>query len=206
MDKKQAIRFFLALFVGLIFISSYYTFRNLNGGAQSQKTKQASAPQTVPGFGTANAGIVGYNNTMYIYTACNTANETGAEAGVSAIVSELEKNGTVYDSYSIQNETVVQSGSANASYIYSVFMKRLNATSRSCLRFSSYAEAELPNQVQLFIYTINKTYPVNVPQNLSVVQVPVTLSANMSKVVKVRIAALIELNGTVYSLNVTKLE
>lgn len=203
MEKKQLVQLLLAVFIAVIFLSSYLTLENLNTAGQgSHQSKPAPVPQTVYGVGAANAVITGYNSTMTILINCKNSSSSGsASAALNNLVSEMEKNNTIYNSYSLQNETVVQAGNAGSKAIYSAISKSLNATTLSCLTFSSYAELYLPGQMQLYI--VNKTYTVLVPQNLSRVQIPMALSSNTPTTVKVKVSALVEFNGTVYSLNVT---
>ncbi len=204
MKKKQIKQLILALIVGIMFLSSYFTLSNLNG-SQAQAKAHAStpaAPSTVYGFGATNAVITGYNSTVQILVGCNSSQSTAISTTIGNILSRLETNNSISNTYSIQNETEVQTGSVGAAQLYSIMAARLNSSAMSCVRFSSRALAELPGTVSLYI--VNKTYQISIPQNLSTVQIPVVFSSNTPRQVPVKVAALIELNGTVYSLNVTE--
>ncbi len=204
MKKKQITQLILALLVGLMFISSYFTLANLNGSqAQTHAQSKAQAvPSTVYGFGTANAAITGYNGPVQILVGCNSSESAPISTTLSSLLSELESNNSISNSYSIQNQTEIQTGSAGAAQLYSIMASRFNSSAMSCVRFSSQALAALPSTVPLYI--VNKTYQISIPQNLSTVQIPVVFSGNTPKQVPVKISALIELNGTIYSLNVTE--
>ncbi|HUB92784.1 MAG TPA: hypothetical protein VL945_02385 [Candidatus Saccharimonadales bacterium] len=204
MNRKNAAMALLALFIGLIFISSYFTLSNLNPGSQqqSQSAAKATVPQTVYGFAFANATITGYNNTMTIVTSCNNSDAAAVAANVSQVVSRLETNNSIYNSYSLGNETLVEAGTLNTESIYKVFSTELNSTALSCITFSASAVIALP--AVLNVYVINRTYELAVPASLRTSSVPATLYPNMTGIVPVRVSTLVTNNGTIYSLNVTE--
>ncbi len=196
----------LALLIGIIFLSSYFTLQNIGGGNTQQKQNTtAAAPQTVYGVATANAIITGYSNTTYIAVSCKNASaDSSVSSKLSRFVTALEHNNSVYNSYSLPNETVVQAGNMDTTALYGFFRDSFNATSFSCLGFSAAATIQLPASLSVFI--VNKSYSLLVPASLRYSQIPVTLTQNMSNVVKVRVSALVTDNGTLYSLSTAKLE
>jgi hypothetical protein len=168
-----------AIFIGLIFLSSYFTLHNLSNGSTNSQKNTTTTPQTVYGVATANAIFSGYNNTLSIAVSCN--NSAPVDTKLSQFISAMEQNNTIYNSYSLPNETVVEPGSMNTSDLYTFFSHNLNTTAFSCLTFSSEALVLLPQELNVFI--VNKTYIIAVPQNLRVTQVPITLSNNMSNTI-----------------------
>lgn len=194
-----------AIFIALIFLSSYYTLRNLSTTSTTTSAQnKTTAPSTVYGVATANAVIYGYNDTFGIGVACINSSSTVVDTKVSQFVSELEQNNSLYNSYSLPNATVIQAGNMNTSSLYGFFSKNLNSTAFSCLNFNADAEILLPSQLN--VYITNRTYTLTVPSDLRQSSVPVTLSENMSQTVRVRVSALVTSNGTIYSLNATKLK
>lgn len=192
-----------ALFIGLIFLSSYFTLRNLSVGSTGTATNNTVVPQTVYGVATANAIFSSYNNTLSIAVSCTNSSSTPVDTKISQYISSMEGNNSIYNSYSLPNETVIQPGTMNATKLYKFFSSNLNSTAFSCLTFSSEANILLPAELNLFI--VNKTYTVTVPQNLRLSQVQLTLVKNPPSNVKVRISALVTTNGTIYSMSVSKL-
>lgn len=193
-----------AVFIGLIFLSSYFTPHNLSAGNSNSQKNTTVVPQTVYGVATANALFSGYNNTLSIAVSCANSSSAPVDTRLSQFISAMEQNNTIYNSYSLPNETIVEPGSMNTSTLYKFFSQNLNSTAFSCLNFSSEALILLPQELNIFI--VNKTYIIAVPQTLRIAQVPLTLSNNMSNTIKVRVSALVTTNGTIYSLNVVKLK
>lgn len=201
-DKKNIAMALLAVLIGLIFLSSYFTLQNLSTGTpQAPATTKTAQPPTVYGLATANAVVSSYNNTFSVLASCKNST-VAVTTKVGGIISELEQNNSIYNSYTIGNETVVESGIMNTSAEYKFFGSQLNKTAFSCLVFSTDAAVTLPPT--LVVYIINKTYTLSVPANLRSSEIPITLSANMTALVPVRVSTLVTNNGTIYSLNVTR--
>ena len=204
MESKKVLQLVIAIIVGMSFIVSLLTFSNLGGNTQgkSQPQKGSSVPPTVYGVGFSNATITGYGDTMNISVGCAPTIAANASSIIGATVAAMERNNSIYNSYSLGNETVVQAGTSGVSSIYSVIRGKLNQSSSACVSFSSEALVALRPSIEMTIS--NRTFSITIPQNLSEFSVPVTLSDNMSSMIGVRVAALVESNGTAYSLNVTR--
>jgi hypothetical protein len=193
MDKKKVSEIILSIFVAMIFISSYAIFTNAGGGQQTTTTT-TTAPQTVYGTGYANATLLGYNTTLSIYSACNYT-----YANVSAALSKLERNNSIFSYYYVGNSTIVDPGKMNTTSVYS-YMQRFQ--SGNCLSFYAPALIMLPSEINLRIELRN--YTVVLPEKLRTQSMDLLLRHNSTSSIRVRIAALVETNGTIYSINATE--
>jgi hypothetical protein len=192
-----------AIFIGLIFLSSYFTLHNLSTGSSGAATNKTITPQTLFGVATANAVFSGYNNTLNIAVSCSNSTSTAVNTKISQFISAMENNNSVYNSYSLPNETTVQPGTMSIPALYRFFSNNLNKTEFSCLTFSSEANITLPQELNIFI--VNKSYTIAVPQGFRQAQVPLTLGNSTPSTVRVRVSALVTTNGTIYSMSVSKL-
>ena len=203
MDKKQLAKIGLALLTAAIFLSSYYTLANLSPSStpHTSKTKASAQPTTVYGVGYANATVSGYGETMNITVACSGSNGTATTGQINTIVADLEQNGSVYNTYSIGNNVLLEAGSTNTTSIFRYIYSKLNATSTACTGFSSSASLVLPDSVNLRVGS--QSFNTSIPTAFRNQTLPATLKSAMSKNIAVKISALVTLNGTIYSLNVT---
>lgn len=205
MANKNIAKVILAILIGVIFLSSYLTLSSLNPGSGSTSTSQSGSstiPQTIFATATANAMVTGYNNTMATYLHCK--NSTAISTKLNSIISSLEQNNSIYNSYSVQNETLIEDGTSNTLVLYSLITNPLNATANSCISLQSSVNVLLPQTLNMSVQS--QAYTAVVPSNMRSYSIPIVLSNNNPSVIKVKISALVTQNGTIYSMNVSRIQ
>lgn len=202
MERKQLAKVGLAVLTAVIFLSSYYTLVNLTPSTtHTTKAKASAPPSTVYVVGYANATVSGYGDTMNITVSCRGSNGTDTTSQINKVVAALEQNSSVYNTYSIGDTVLIEAGNMNTTSIYHYISSQLNSTSSACVRFSSLADLTLPDAVSLHVGSQSFTTPI--PQNFRNQTLPATFQSSMPKSMGVKISALVTLNNTIYSLNVT---
>ncbi len=203
MQKKKIAEFLVALFVAIIFITSYLASANLGSSLGSNSTKGKGTPQTVYAIGFANGTISNYTDTLNVSVLCGSPNSAKAIGNLTNEVGRLEANHSVSTYFQAGNNITILSGSEETNSIYSRLYKSIDTAQANCTTFSTGAVVLLPSQVKL--YVASQLITLGVGRNVDRYVVPVTLSQNMSSVLKLRIAALITSNGSVYgNLSVTR--
>lgn len=204
MNRKKIIEAIIAIFIGLLFISSYLTIGNVGGGQKtpSPPTQNITKPQTIFAFGNANVMVSGYNNTLVIDVSCNSSLQAGATAEVGNLISELQQNNSIADYYGFGNISTIQPGKMDALHIYTYMTSKFNASVTNCTKFATPVSVLLPPQVNLYISP--QYYLLAVPQNLRTRQLDLFLTNNLSSTIPVKVTATVTLNGTIYQLNITR--
>ena len=190
MDKKtKKIFLFLgALFVAVIFLSSYGSFGN-NRLATSSTTTVASIT-TYPVFGSSTATITGYfpNATITF-----NSSSSGTGAAVMKTLSELQANGSIsyYDMPKNGSYTVILS-EIDA---YSLQVMLNNAVNSSnAIVVSAETHILLPSNITLYY----KNNPVKIYLNNRNKSVSETVLRSLGSKINVSIQALVTNNGTLY--------
>lgn len=206
MNKAQILQILLAVFIAVIFISSYFTFQGINPSstAQNTKSKAGQVPPTVYGYSYSNALILSYNSTMGITIACPSEINASANNKINGEIQAFEGNGTIVNTYPTQDGLLVEASSNQTKNIFNKIYGSLNSTTQLCVSFSTYARILLPSTANMIIG--NQSYTASIPSNFSTAEIPVTLTGAANSVVGIRIAALIEQNGTIYQMNVSGTE
>ncbi len=202
MNRKRLIELIASIFVAVIFLSSYISFANINGSGSKSTTTTAPLLGTYA-FGFYSAKITNYTGALGISMSCsNKTVENESYSGVGNILSRLEQNNSIAGFYPTGNGYTVQNNSIGILALYKLINSSMNGTANSCLRFSSAFTAHLPPIIN---FTINQQqYSLPIPLNFSVYQVTVPLPTPKNNTIRLKVAALVSSNGTIYSINVTR--
>ncbi len=204
MNKAQILQVLLAVFIAIIFISSYFTFQGINPTTQSTKSKTVPTPVTVYGYSYSNALILSYNSTMGITFACPSGINASVNNKINNEILSLEGNSSIINTYPIQNGLLIDGAPNQTKGIFKKIYNSLNSTTQQCVSFSTYARVLLPSTATMLVG--NQSYTASIPSNFSIAKIPITLQASSNSVIGIRIAALIEQNGTIYQMNVSGTE
>ena len=198
MNKKQISQFLVALFVAVIFITSYAAFSSFGGTPVTTTKTGHTAPPTLYAAGIANATLVNYTPTLNLTVNCKNTS-TNVSAKVTALLNKLQANGSVSSVYTFGKNSTLLDGNDNTIQLYHLISA--NTNSSSCLSYSTGGEVRLPRVIKLSV----ENQVAEVSTNNTLYTVPVTLSSNLSNTIKVRIGALLTQNGTLYgNLSVTR--
>ncbi|MCL5008386.1 MAG: hypothetical protein M1156_00660 [Candidatus Marsarchaeota archaeon] len=200
MDKKKAMQVFVSIFVGLLFLSSYAVFVGSNG-SQTAKTTTTLQVQTFYGFSIVNATILNYSNNLQITATCK--NYSGTLNYISNITAALEANGSVANVQNMGDYVLVQTGRTDTEEFYKSVISKMNSSYVACAKFTGNAEIELPPVINFTVAgSTSKGYPIQIEQSMRSAQIPLNLSYSENSI-KIRIAANLEANGTIYQINIT---
>jgi len=184
--KKQLILFVGAIFVAVIFLSSYLSFSNNN--SSSTTSTIAKNQTTFYATGTANGIIVNYSYVALVYPK-NSSNATGA--ALTNELSNLEANGTVQD-YIYQNGSYQVILSSLSAYDLQRILQNTSGLGNTTV--GSSAKVELPASLTLH-YT---TYPINVQLSTRNYSVYIRDVKSPGTTITLQISALLTQNGAVY--------
>lgn len=199
MVNKRAAEIVLAIFVAAIFLSSYASLAGTNSNTQSSTTTVVAVPQTFYGVGYANATFEGYNNTLTMVYLCNDSSIYSGSA--SNLLTGLEINNSIFSYFSSGNNVTVQTNSMDLTSLRSYLVDNMNV-SENCLTFYYRADILLPSTVTMSIS--GKQYNIPITQSMNHYSLMVPYNSSTNKNIRVKIAALVEQNGTIYNLNVTR--
>jgi hypothetical protein len=197
LDKKKTMELVAAIFIAVIFVSSYAAYGGNfgNSGQASNSGANANATTTIPPVsGSARASIVSYGTVLDVNVSC--ANASAVASSLNGYLNALESNGSISNFYSPENsEILVQLGSYSATALYGALSGRLGKNA-ACTSFASQATVQLPSIMNV---TGGK---IRIPGSLRNYPLGLKLSNNMSSSVGVSVLALIAENGTAYQLRV----
>jgi hypothetical protein len=182
-----------ALFVGVIFLTSYASFGN-NSVVSSTTTTVANV-RTVPAFGSSTATVTGYSTTAYVRVnaSFSTAGNTVAET-----LSKLEANGSIISylpSSASGYEVYLQAVNSSSINAYSLQGLLRSAVNRSnAITITAVAYVELPSNITLY-YNMQ---PIPVPVVNRGYSVNMTDLDSLGSKLNVSVSALITSNGSVY--------
>ena len=86
------IEFVGALFVAVIFLTSYAAF---SGNSSRNTTSTTSTVATYYAVGSTNAAITGYNSTLFVNVSCKGILQNQTVNRINAVATQLENNGSV---------------------------------------------------------------------------------------------------------------
>ncbi len=203
---KRILPVLAAILVALFFITGFYLSPGSVGVTPSSPTSSSSTPPpTTYGIATTNASIIGYNNTLNLSISCsNSSFTTAVNTKLQNTLNKLENNNSIYNFYSLPNQTLILAGTMNTSAIFNFINRNFNSSALSCLSFSAPAEILLPSTLNFYISGKTYTIPLFPSQRHS--QIIEDLTNNAIKTVQVRVSALITNNGTIYSLSSSKIK
>lgn len=192
LEKSKITQLALAIFIGLIFISSYVSLTNYN----SQQTTVTTIPTTYFAQGFASGKVAGYGTPLYFSLTCrNLSARSAASNAISDSLTLLSNNNSVYNFYSTAGNTSVQPGNMSDYQIYSFVSSRLNQ-SANCVSSSAVTIVSLPSAVNFTIGT--QTLEVPVPSADSNVSLVLPMSYTIGTNVKLKLSTLVTANGTVF--------
>ncbi len=191
--KTKKIIFFIgAIFVGVIFLTSYAAFSNNNAGNTSTTTIKAPTQPTIFATGHSNAIITGYGQVANVKL-LNISNSTANK--VDALMSALEANGSI-DNYLFTNNSYEVYSSSLSAYALQGYLNA-NMNSSNSIAVGSTAEITIPSSIVL--YYSNSSPPVSVP----LIDRNYTLYLNnVTKIgtnINLSLSALITENGLLYN-------
>lgn len=194
MEKKtkQLILFVGAIFVAIIFLSSYASLNNNNSGGTSTASSTVSSQVAFYATGDANGIIVNYSDVVYIYVS-NASNASAQIVGNE--LSGLEANGTVQDYVYINGSYQVILSSIPAYDFQQLIYNRTGQTSNIVL--GGTAEVELPRSVTLYY----STYPISVTPPGANYSVYMRNLESPGTALLVHVSALLTQSGAVYDNN-----
>ncbi len=200
MDKKKIYQFLVALFVAVIFITSYLSFINFGSPLAQNTTKPV--PQTVYAVGFANASIFSFTNLLNITVTCPAPNSTIVINNLTNTLNALQGNSSVLNVFPAGNNITIETGKLNALGVYARLYPDLDNSTAKCTAFKSAAVAHLPSTITMYVGT--QTVSLGVGGN-NTYDIPLTIEQNLSNTIRVRVAALFTTNGSIYgNLSVTK--
>jgi hypothetical protein len=184
---KKLLLFLGAVFVAVIFLSSYLSFQN-NSLATSSTTTVASVA-TFPVFGSSTATVTGYGANANI-----TVNSVygGADANVMKTLSELETNGSINNYIGSNGSYEVFLSTINAYYLQQQLQNAVNSSNAVVVSATTYIM--LPSNVTLYA----NNYPVRVYLSDRNLSVGTTRLECIGSIINVSLRALVTSNGILY--------
>jgi len=193
MDKKVLTQLALAIFVGIIFISSYVSLTNYN----SQQAATTSTPATYFAQGFAEAKVVGYGTPLYFNLTCKSpATMSIASNIITGNLTILEDNNSVFNFFSSGSNISVEPGNMSEYKIYSFVSGNITPAVSNCISASATVIAELPSMVNLTVET--QTAKIQIPQSSANTSILLPINYTIGTSVKVKLSTLVTPNGTVY--------
>jgi hypothetical protein len=181
---KKLIMFVGALFVAVIFLSSYMTSSNSPGTTTSTKPQN-----TYLAIGKAPAAITGYGSSAYV-SLSNQSN--GTIESLNKTLSELEANGSISNYILVGNGYQVALSGISA-YALQQSIRNITALSHSDLAATAYLL--LPSNEILYV----NSYSVNVALGRRNYSIGITGLKPVGSYLNVSVFALITANGSVYN-------
>ena len=193
LDKNRLTQILLAVFIALIFISSYISLTNYN----AQQTTVSTTPPTYFAQGFAKAKVVGYGNSMYINLTCR--NQSISAAAANIITSNLTKlytNNSIYNFYSAGSSIPIEPGNMSAYVIYSFIKEKLTAQQANCISSSAVTILQLPAIVNLSVGT--QTNQSHMPQSSINQSLQLPINYTIGSIVRVKFSTTVTSNWTIY--------
>lgn len=195
MEKKRMVELVGALFIAIIFLTSYAAFSSSGTRPSANNTAPAQA-QTYYATGRTQANITSYGQVLSVNVSCS--NATAVMSSLNRLLTAMEGNGSVSNFYSpMQGRILVQLGNYTAYKVYSLLSAGIGSGA-ACTSFTSQASVLLPARMSFMIPLAKSSYTVMIPGSQRSVTLPITLSNSTGKAINVSVAALITTNGTIY--------
>lgn len=188
---KKLVFFIGAIFVGIIFLTSYAAFSN-NAGNTSTTTVKAAPQPTIFATGYANATITGYvqvANVKLINSTNSTLNN------LDTLMSKLEANGSINNYIYTNNSYEVYSSSLSAYALKKYLYATLNSS--NSVTVGSTADIMLPASISL--YYSNSSPPVSVPLSNRNYTLYLNNVRSIGSTLNVSLSALITEKGMLYN-------
>lgn len=186
--KKKKIIFVLgAIFVAVIFLSSYAAFSN--NGTAATTTSTIKSESTFYAFGSSTAIVTNYSDIANV-TLINSTNSSKGQ--VSNAISELEANGTVQNYIYTDNSYQVVLSSISPYQLQQFIYNKTNMT--NTISVGSTAFVMLPGNVTLY-YT---NQPIRVSLANRNYSLYISKAVAINTTVNVSISGLLARNGSIY--------
>ena len=199
MERKKLIELIGAVFIAVIFLSSYVSLSIFT----NSKTTTTVLQNTVFASGFTNTIITGYGQIVNINVQCsNSMVSDNTSSFIGNAMTGLENNDSISNYYTIGDKITVQSGTKNAYQIYNYTKKELTYASDNCTSFSGTGMVALPQVMPMSIGNPPSTYSIVIPNSSRVYYLPLTFSSNMRLKVRVKVNTLVNSTGYVYG-NIT---
>lgn len=193
LDKNRLTQILLAVFVALIFISSYVSLTNYN----TQQTTVSTSPPTYFAQGFAKAKVAGYGNSMSINFTCkNQTIESDASNVITANLTKLYDNNSIFNFYSAGSSIPIEPGNMSAYGIYSFIKGKLSAQQANCISASAITILQLPAIVNLSVGT--QTNQTHIPQGSINQSLQLPLNYTIGSIVRVKFSTAVTSNWTIY--------
>lgn len=143
MEKKKLIELVAAIFIAVIFISSYAAFGGNSGPAAKATT--TTVPQLVYVSGAAKADVVSYGKGININVMC--PDSSAINSSLETFLVSLTSNGLVSGS-GIGLQTI-ELGNATAPEMYSILAAKLGKNATCTQIVATQATVELPSRINV---------------------------------------------------------
>ncbi len=192
MDKKRLTELALALFVGIIFISSYVSLTNYN--TQSATT---TIPGTAYAQGLAVVAISGYGSPLYLNVSCsNAALENRTIGIVTSNLTALESNSSVLDFFATGKNISVAAQNMSAYGIYSFITGKVGPNASECIKGYAVAFLSLPPLINVTVGSQGLQVPV--PHKYANQSVFTAINKTIGTKLSVKVSMLLTQNGSIY--------
>jgi hypothetical protein len=191
---KRLIFFIGAIFVGIIFLTSYAAFghNNTTSNDSSSSSTILKSVQTVFATGKTNGTITNYSAVAYV-TPLGLSNSS--KNNLSAFMSQLQENGTL-DNYVLTNNTYqVYLSNLSAYRLQQLLYNKFN--SNNSVSVTATADLMVPQSVNL--YYSNSSPPINVALTSKNYTVSLTGLKSIGMKVNLTVSALITTQGSVFN-------
>lgn len=183
---KRLILFIGALFVAVIFISSYASFSNNSGNGGSTSTTTLKQQSTYLVYGNANAIVINYSYVAGIFNVNVSESNT-----INATLGNLQLNGSV-SNYLFQNSTYrVELDTISPYTLYLLISNTINGSNATV---GATAYVKLPSAIVAYY----GSSPVSVALQKSNYSIFLNSVEPINTIIPLKVTALISGNGSVY--------
>ncbi len=194
MQKNSLSQLALALFIGLIFISTYISLTNYNS---SQQTSTTTVPPTAFAEGFAEGTIIGYGTPLYFNATCsNTIIQNASITSISNSLDILQKNNSISSFYPSGESIIVAPQNMNAYQINDFINETINATESKCISSFAMTYVRIPGALNL---TANgQKILIPVPANSTNESIILNPTYKQGSTIRLKVSTLLTANGTIY--------
>jgi hypothetical protein len=195
LEKRRMIELIGALFVAVIFLTSYAAFAG--GGARAYGNATTTARvRTYYVTGRAQANITSYGQVLEANVSCK--NATSVESLMNGLLAAMERNGSVSNFYSpSQGHILVQLANYTAYKVYGLLSAGIGP-SAACTNFTTQANAQLPARITFSLPASKSGFAIAIPSSQRSFTLPIALGSVTNSIINVSVATLVTENGTIY--------
>ncbi len=193
MDRKKLMELVAALFIAVIFISSYISLTSYNA---TQAT--TSVPGTAYAQAISTARLTHYSSPMVVDISCqNSTAKNHTSDIVNATLSALESNSLVLNFYSVGTNISIAPENMDSYSIYSLLQNRTGSSGAACMKGYATAYISLPQQLNITI-TGGQQLAIPVPGSYANESVYLEMNRTIGSVLYVKESMLVTQNGSIY--------